>query len=326
MSKEKYKALSNSERSEIQTLLTKKKYSIRDIAKALERSPNTISYEIKNNSVDGIYNAKKAKAKSRKSRKSRRYQWRKIEHHPSLRIFIIEKLGRHWSPDSIAGYLKNQQDELPTVSKDQIYDWLYSTYGQPYCRHLLTKRYHPKKRKTNKTQRVMIPDRTPIQQRSEEANTRSRSGDWEGDTVVSGKKTQAKFALAVFQERQTRLAVTRLIPNLKPETFSSEAIGILENKKALTLTLDNGIENKQHSKITRSTNVQVFFCDPYASHQKGGVENLNKMYRRYIPKGCNIGNFTQDQIDQFTNIINSKPRRCLGYKSALQLAHEKGII
>ena len=70
----------------------------------------------------------------------------------------------------------------------------------------------------------------------------------------------------------------------------------------------------------------VYFCDPYSSYQKGGVENGNKMVRRYVPKGCDIGTFTQEQIDVFVTKINKKPRRCLGYKSALQLATEKGII
>src|SRR5471030_508239 len=117
-----FTGLSDAERSEISILL-KRDCSLREIAQALGRSPNTVSYEVKTNSVNGAYDPLKAKAKSRISRRSRRYQWRKIEHNPELRTFIVEKLSppNHWSPDSIAGYLKHEQSELPTVGKDQIY-------------------------------------------------------------------------------------------------------------------------------------------------------------------------------------------------------------
>ena len=326
MQAKKYTGLSDAERSEIEILL-KRQCSQREIAQALGRSPNTISWEIKVNSVNGEYVALKAKQKSRASRRSRRYQWRKIEHEPKLRDFIIERLAppHHWSPDAIAGYLKVQQTTLPTVGKDQIYAWLYSAYGQPYCQHLLSKRYRPKHRTANKTERVMIPNRVSIAERPAEANNRERPGDWEGDTVVSGKKTCSKAALAVTQERMTRLFGATLMPNLKPASFSTATNSMLANKLTLTLGLDNGIENKEHEDITAATGAAVYFCDPYASYQKGGVEHANKMLRRYIPKGCDINTFTQEQIDQFVLTINSKPRRCLGYKSALQCAHEKGI-
>jgi len=322
-----FTGLSDAERSEISILL-KRDCSLREIAQALGRSPNTVSYEVKTNSVNGAYDPLKAKAKSRISRRSRRYQWRKIEHHPALRTFIIEKLSppNHWSPDSIAGYLKHEQSELPTVGKDQIYAWLYSSYGQPYCQHLLSERYKPKHRNENKTDRVMIPDRVSITERPPSVEDRQEAGHWEGDTVVSGKRTHGKAALAVAQERTTRLIGAILIPNLKPESFTQATNDMLTDKRALTLSLDNGIENKQHAAITAATGVAVYFCDPYSSYQKGGVEHANKMLRRYLPKGCDLGNYTQAQVDDFVATLNRKPRRCLGYKSALQCATEKGII
>jgi IS30 family transposase len=322
----RFTGLSNPERSEIAILL-KRGCSKREIAQALGRSPNTISYEVKHNSVGGTYNPRKAKDKARVSRRSRRYQWQKIEHHPELRDFIIKKLkDDDWSPDSIAGHLKHEQTILPYVSTPQIYAWLYSSRGQPYCQHLLSQQYRPKPHKASGTERVMIPDRVGIEDRPAIVATRERPGDWEADTIVSGKKTHSKAALAVAQERQTRLLGIRLIPNLKPATFSAAAITLLERKLTHTLSLDNGIENKQHQEITHATGAAVFFCDPYSSYQKGGVENGNKMVRRYVPKGCDVGTFTQEQIDIFVTKINKKPRRCLGYKSALQLATEKGII
>lgn len=327
MKAKKYVGLSDAERSEIEILLGRA-CSIREIAEALGRSPNTISREIKTNSVNGEYVALKAKQKSRVSRRSRRYQWRKIEHEPLLRAFIIEKLAapHHWSPNGISGYLKHRQAELPYVSAPQIYAWLYSEWGQPYCQHLLSKRYRPKRRKAKATERVMIPNRVSVEERPLGATNRTRYGHWEGDTVVSGKRTGGKAALAVVQERKTRLIGAMLIPNLKPESFARAAVAMLASKHALSLSLDNGIENKQHAAITATTQTTVFFCDPYSPWQKGGVENANKMLRRYLPKGCDLSRFTQAQVDDFVATINNKPRRCLGYKSALELSLEKGIL
>lgn len=325
--RQKFVGLSDAERSEI-AILRQRDCSLREIAKALGRSPNTVSYELQKNSVGGVYDPLKAKQKSRVSRRSRRYQWQKIEHHPKLRAFVIERLAPpyDWSPRSISGYLRSQQTELPYVSTMQLYAWLYSSCGQPYCQYLSSHQYRPKKHRTKATERVMIPDRVPVEQRPLGATNRTRYGHWEGDTVVSGKKTGSKTALAVTVERKTRLIGARLIPNLKPESFAGATVALLAGKKTLSLTLDNGIENKQHAGITSAVGAGVFFCDPYSSWQKGSVEHANKLLRRYLPKGCDLGQFTQVQVDDFVATLNNKPRRCLGYKSALQLAEEKGII
>jgi IS30 family transposase len=328
----KYSGLSDTERSEIEILL-KKGYSQRDIAKVLDRSPNTISYEIKTNSVRNKatgeleYIANKAKVKSRVSRRNRRFQWYKIEQNVALRNFIIQKLKPpcYWSPDAIAGYLKTQQVELPYVSSTQIYHWLYSSLGQPYCQYLCTKRY---KRKTRikKTERVMIPDRNPITDRPETVDDRSVPGNWEFDTVVSSKKSGSTYALAVVQERCTKLLRVRLVPNLKPSPYAETIGSLVKDYVALTMTTDNGIENKQHQLITQATGATVYFTDPFSSYQKGGVENANKMIRRYFPKGTNFSNINQADVDYVVAVINNKPRRCLGYKTALQYAQEKGLL
>jgi IS30 family transposase len=326
MSNKKYTGLRDAERSEIE-ILRGRAYSIREIARALGRSPNTVSREITANSVNGEYIARKAKQKSRVSRRSRRYQWRKIEHEPALRAFIIEHLSspHHWSPDSIAGHFKYRQAALPYVGKDQIYAWLYSAYGQPYCQHLLSQRYRPNKRQAHKAGQHLIPDRVSITERPATVDARERPGDWEGDTIVSGKRTHATAAVAVTQERASKLIGAMLIPNLKPASFAAAAIAMIDGRQAHTISLDNGIENTGHAAITAATGAAVFFCDPYSSWQKGGVEHANKMLRRYLPKGCDLGSYTQAQVDQFVATINNKPRQRLGYKSALQLAHEKGI-
>lgn len=333
MGKDKrYLGLSDAERSEI-AILIRKRYSHREIARVLGRSPNTISREIKVNSVVNKntgkleYIATKAKAKARVSRRSRRFQWYKIEQNKKLRDFIIEKLKppNDWSPKVIAGYLKDEQTVLPYVSSPQIYHWLFSSLGQPYCQYLCTKRYHKKKR-IKKTERVMIPDRKPIAERPKIVGGRTEPGDWEFDSVVSGKRSKSTFALAVAQERATRLVRVTLVPNLKPVPYAKAINRLVDGLLVNTMTTDNGIENKQHKLITKATGAVVYFTEPYSSWQKGGVENANRMLRRYFPKGTNFANVTQAQVDQAVKTINNKPRLCLGYKSALQCAIEKGLL
>jgi transposase, IS30 family len=322
--RKKFLGLSDAERSEI-SILKERGCSVREIARALGRSPNTVSYELKHNSVDGIYDPLKAKQKSRVARRSRRYQQHKIERNVALREYVVAGLESGWNPDEISGAMK-QTNQPFYVSKTVIYDWLYSSYGQPYCQYLPSQRYRPKTRRTNPTERVMIPDRVSVGMRPLGATNRTRYGHWEGDTVVSGKRTGSKAALAVAQERKTKLIGALLIPDLRPVSFARATTAILASKKALSLTLDNGIENKQHAAITDATGVRVFFCDPYSSWQKGGVEHANKMLRRYLPKGCDLGNFDQTFVDAVVDRLNKKPRKILGYKSALQCAVEKGII
>ncbi|MGH2480915.1 MAG: IS30 family transposase [Ktedonobacteraceae bacterium] len=325
MNRKQFVGLQDAERSEI-SILKAKGYSLRAIAKALGRSPNTISYEIQANSVNGLYDPRKAKAKSRVSRRSRRYQWQKIEHYPQLRDFITTKLAEHWSPDAIAGYLKHRQSVLPTVSTPQVYAWLYSSRGQAHCEHLLSHRYRPRRRREQQAAQTMIPDRVSITERPAIVATRERPGDWEGDTVVSGKRTRSRAVLAVLQERSTRLLRARLLPNARPATFSTATVAMLRGKQVHTLTLDNGIENKQHQRIAAATGAKVYFCDPYSSWQKGSIEHANKLLRRYLPKGCDLGQFDQSFVDAVCDRLNKKHRKILGYKSALQCTYEKGLL
>jgi IS30 family transposase len=113
---------------------------------------------------------------------------------------------------------------------------------------------------------------------------------------------------------------------LKPGDYAETIVGLASGLEFKTLTTDNGIENKQHREITEQTGVPVFFTDPYSSWQKGGVENANKMLRHYFPKGTDFSSVTQAEVDAALWTINNKPRQCLGFKSAIQCAVEKGLL
>lgn len=313
----KAKKLTLAEREEISILL-RKQYSYRDIARALHRSPNTISYEIRSNRVKGVYDPQKAHAKAHVRLKYRRYQWRAINNNTSLKNYIIRGLKHHWNPDEISGSMR--EDKKPFyASKTAIYEWLYSIHGQRYCHLLYSKQYRKKKRTASK-ERTMISHRISITERPKEALGRKEAGHWEGDAVVSGKRGSG--ALAVALERKSRLLRATKVSSLAPVRYAHTLNTMTKGCNLKSWTFDNGIENRAHHLLEAS----VFFCDPYSSWQKGGVENANKMLRRYFPKGTNFSHVTQEAVDRAVFLINHKPRKILGYQNALAVARAEGVV
>jgi len=313
----KAKKIKKAERDEIFILL-KKKYSIRDISKALGRSPNSVSYEIKNNSTNSVYDPEKAEAKARVSLRMRRFQWQKINEDMKLKEYVINGLKQGWNPDEISGRMRREKKSF-NISRTAIYEWLHSYRGQAYCQYLYSKRYYQKKR-VKKTERVMIPNRVSILKRSRGAENRTRYGHWEKDAVCSGKRV--KNSLAVMQERKSRYVSARKTSGYSSLEHNQAILLMTENKKVLSLTYDNGIENREHEAL----GIPSFFCDPYSSWQKGGVENANKMLRRYIPKGTNLGTISEKYLNHILSLINNKPRKILNYRSALEVARANGVL
>ncbi len=314
----KREKLKSAERLEISILLGKG-YSLREIAGALNRVPNTISYEIKNNSVNGIYDPIKAQNKARLKLRQRRFQWKKIEEDIKLKQYVIESLKNHWNPDEISGRMERERKPF-YVSKTAIYEWLRSNRGQYWCRYLYSKRCYKKKRKKNKTERVMIPERVSIDKRFLGADNRTRYGHWEIDALVSGKK--GRGALAVMNERKSRLLVARKSWSLSSNLYIGVVQKMFLGLNVKSATFDNGIENKNHRELESPT----FFCEPYRSWEKGGVENANKMIRRYIPKGTNISKVPDWYVNRVVSIINNKPRKVLHYQTALEVATAAGVL
>lgn len=318
--KNKYTHITKSERLEI-AILINKEYNLRDIAKALNRSSSSISTEVRNHSTHGVYDPHKAHAKARKKRCCAKAHGKKINSNKALEIYIVDKLKQDWNPDEISGRMK-LDNELFYASKTAIYDWLYSMYGQRYCCYLASHRFKKKPRK-KKTKRAMIPNRVGIEHRSNVINQRLEYGHYEGDTIVSGKKTRSKTSLTVVSERKSKHVSIRKIKNLKPDTFNSSINSILDKQKIKSLTLDNGLENRYWEQLCIQ---YVYFCATYSSYQKGGVENVNRMIRKYIPKGCDMSKYSHRFIQKIEDILNNKPRKCLGYKTPHEVMIENDLL
>lgn len=324
-----YKHLNQEKRDRIQALKLAG-HRQKDIAKILKINESTVSREIKRNSVKDrktgnvLYKSSSAQIKSIKRRKNAKFQGKKIGKDDQIRGYVIYHLKKHWSPDDIAGRSRKDKRKLDfSISKNSIYRWLYSPCGQRYCKYLCTNRYSKKRRRKKKAEKALIPNRIGIELRFASANNRSRYGHFEGDTIVSGRKTGSKYALSVLCERKSRYVDVKKIKNLKPKT-NNAAIQKMTNriKKVKSITFDNGIENTKHEELEEPT----FFCSPYSSWQKGSVENANRMIRRFIPKGCDISLYSSGYVKKIVSIINNKPRKILGYATALEVMRENDLF
>lgn len=328
MKKKKYTQLSQFERDRIDALLDRG-HKQKEVAKIIDRDESTISREIKRNKRkrgkknkrQRKYEASLAGLKSYTRRKYAKYQGKKINEDDKLRESIINGLGRGWSPDEISGRMKKQR-KLFYASKTAIYEWLYSVWGQRYCRLLFSRRYNPKRRKIKKTKKNLISNRKGIELRPLGATNKTRYGHYEGDTIVSGKKTGSKEALAVAYERKAKYVDIKKIKALKPALMNSALTEITDSLLVKSITLDNGIENQDYEQL----GIPTFFCDPYSSWQKGGVENINRLIRRYVPKGSDIADYSDEYISQIVELLNNKPRKSLGYKTPMEVMREKNLF
>lgn len=308
-----YHHFTPAEQLELEILL-KRGYSNRAIARTLGCHHTTIGREKKRNRVKKKYKGKDAKIKARIRRRYSKFQGMKVRGHPDLQKFIIGKLKKGWTPEEIAGRLKTKRRDLPYVSAKGIYKWLYSVHGQKYCSLLCSQQLKPKKRRP-KAERSMISNRIGIEKRPEEANNRTAYGHAETDTAVSGKRHDSKEALAVLHERKARYVRLRKIPNMRPVSMTRALKKMAKNLKLSTLTYDNGIENRDHETVARDLKIKTYFCNPYHSWEKGGVENTIGRIRRYIPKGANLADYSEKDIAKIEHWLNHTPRKCLDWKT-----------
>jgi transposase, IS30 family len=313
-----YRHFTDSERSEISILL-RRGYSHRSIAEALARSQPSISREIRRNSAKGRYNPRSAKVKARNRRKCSKYQGMKVRERSDLEQYIVAGLKAQMTPEEISGRIKEIDTHIPSISAKGIYKWLYSAFGQQYCHLLPKQRYRPKKKKGKKTKRVMIPNRIGIEKRHAGANNRSRYGHFETDTMLSGKKTGSKAALTVIHDRKARYTRLKKIPNLKPAVNAQAIVAMGNDLRRISITNDNGIENRHHERVATLLKIKTFFCHSYASWQKGSIENTIGRIRRFIPKGSDLNDYSDEDIQRIEDWLNHTPRKCLGYRTPYEI-------
>ena len=300
--------------------------SLREIGRRLGRSHTSISRELKRNgvTVPESYQPEVAHKKALQRQSIARH-YRRQDHEPLLR-YVEGRLSIDWPPAAISGRLKLRYPDDPKmrISPETIYRWaaLDSRQGGELHRHLRRRHKHRRRQKRYGAGRRFIPERVGIEERPAIVNERSRFGDWEGDLVVGSRSTRA---IATHVERKSRYLKASLLENRKAETFNTAAIPTyLQVPKALrqTLTLDNGKEFARFKELELSTELKVFFADPYASWQRGTNENTNGLLRFYFPKGTDFSQVSEDELYRAVRRINYRPRKCLGYRTPYEVMRD----
>jgi len=292
-------------------------------AKVLKVNEGTISREIRRYSrEDGIYDAEVAILRASIKRSNSKYQGYQIEKNTDLKEYIIKHLKKKRSPDEISGRMRRDKEKF-YGSKNAIYSWLRSPFGQRYCKYLCTKRYTRKPQKKDGVKREMIPNMVSFREAPLGSLNKTRYGNGEVDTMVSPKKSEEKEALAVVTFRKEKLVCLKKIENLKPDSMAYAVQEIKKETNILSLIADRGIENKKH----QSFGVDTFFCDPHSPWQKPHVENQNGLLRKWwFPKGTRWKNVSEERIQKAENHLNNKWRKSLGYMSAYEVALAHGTI
>lgn len=295
----------------------KGKLSVRQIARFLNRDHSVVSREIKRNrNPDGKYVAEHAQAKA--DRLSHKTNVRLLNNNPYLRRYVISSIrDDQLSPEQIAGRLKvapPSEIKDNSISHESIYQWIYSEQKWLY-RYLRRKKRATRQKHYSRKNRPAntVPERISIHQRPRVIDEKTRLGDWESDSV---KFTKQKTALSVQYERKSMLARITKVDNLgKDETYRAITESIDSTPQYLwnSITFDNGGEAARHMELRNDYNIGTYFCDPYASWQKGGVENLNGLIRQYLPRKTNLGIMTQSDITLIQEKLNNRPRKGLGY-------------
>lgn len=317
-----FSQLNNEKRYSLEALIFEG-HNQKSCAKVLKVNEGTISREINRYSrEDGIYDAEMAIAKARVKRSNSKYQGYQIEKNPDLKKYIIINLKKKRSPDEISGRMKKDKEKF-YASKNAIYSWLRSPYGQQYCKYLCTKRYDQKPQKKDGVKREMIPNMVSFNEAPLGSLNKTRYGNGEVDTIVSPKKSEEREALAVVTFRKEKLVRLKKIENLKPDNMANAVQEIKKETKILSLIADRGIENKKH----QSFGVDTFFCDPHSPWQKPHVENQNGLLRKWwFPKGTRWKDVSEERIQKAENHLNNKWRKSLGYLSAYEVALVHGTI
>jgi IS30 family transposase len=318
----KYRHLSRVERGQIM-FMSRWGKGVSQIARELGWHKSTISRELRRNRdyLLGYYWDENAQRRtdSRRQAASRRYRMK----NERIRSYVREKLEAGWSPELISGRIGL---DLPGcgISHEAIYQYIYHLEGlerDTYIRCLRRSHRRRRKRGTGKAQRKSrIPTRISIEERPAVVESREQMGHWEGDSLVSSRNSVMLYSLVERRTRMVKLTRIRGRDGKRTAAAIVRRLGPLPPEARRTLTLDNGFEHTRHEQITEAIGTRCFFCDPYSAWQRGTNENRNGLIRYFFPKGTDFARLTQAEIERVELAINTRPMKCLGFKTPLEVA------
>lgn len=306
------------EREKIETYLRMKKEKMW-IAQKIKRDYSIIKREIKRNSGKCLpYTAavadKLAKQRAKKTNIRKLDKPKNVE----LKKFVEEKLEEDLSPEQITGILKEYPKDniTETISHESIYDYIYhhAEKQKEFYKHLRTGRKKRQRKFSRKKHKNTIKERVSIHLRPMEITEKKEYGHWENDLVEFGRKQSE--VLSVKYERKAMLCRLHKLKSKKAEENENSITKTIESFPHYwfqSVTRDNGKENANHTQTLNDFGIPTYFCDPYASWQKGGIENLNKLIRQYLPKKCDFAKITNGDIYEIQEKLNNRPRKLNNY-------------
>jgi IS30 family transposase len=293
--------------------------TLRGIARGLRRAVSTVSQEVARHGGREGYRAAQADRAAWES--ARRPKTCLLARSHRLQRIVASKLRQDWSPQQIAGWLRDQFPRLPEmwVSHETIYRSLFvqarGALKKELIGHLRSKRGMRRPRHAVDGRiGERIADAVSISQRPAEVEDRAVPGHWEGDLVEGARGT----FIATLVERRSRFVVLVKLAEKRTDVVVEALIKAVRRLPAAlrkSLTWDRGSELTQHAKFTVATDVKVYFCDPYSPWQRGSNENTNGLLRQYYPKGMDLSGITQAQLDGVARRLNTRPRETLEWKT-----------
>ncbi len=298
---------------------------VRAIARQLQRSPATISREIKRNHGRSEYRATSAERRAWKC--GRRPKTCKLAVLPRLRRAVATKLRVNWSPRQIAGWLRRTFPGLPlmNVSHETIYRTLFiqarGALKAELAKHLRTGRKRRRPHREAKSTTASIVDGISISERPPEVEDRAVPGHWEGDLLFG---TVSSY-MATLVERTTRYCMLVRVTSKDTRVVTAaiqKQMARLPEHLRKSLTWDRGSEMSGHKEFSVAADLPVYFADPRSPWQRGSNENTNGLLRQYFPNGEDVSRFTQAQLDRVAFQLNGRPRETLEFQTPAEVFNQ----
>jgi IS30 family transposase len=288
------------------------------MAKALGRSQSTLSREISRNSGQRGYRHQQAHRLAEQRHKNKSKAVKLTE---EIKQLITGYLKQDWSPEQIVGRLG--KEGIIKLHHETIYQYILADKkaGGTLYKHLRHQNKTYRKRYGFAHNRTGIPNRVDIEQRPQEANERKRVGDWEADTILG---RHHKGAIMTLDERKSKLRLAAPLQSKKAQHVTPATIALLQPIESFvkTITFDNGKEFSLHEAIAKALGCDTYFARPYHSWERGQNENANGLLRQYFPKTRELVNVAMKQVFEAVDKLNSRPRKCLGFKTPYEVFEE----
>lgn len=300
--KKKYGHFSEADRIQL-AVLKAEGYKVSEIAERLNKDKSSLYRELGRNFVEPCYSGEKA----HKISVNRYGKESLLESNLLLQSEVVRLLKQHYSPRQIEVTLKKNREQY--VSHETIYKFAYSDEGKLLGLPSWLPRKHRKRkpRIKNKVKRSPIPNRNPLKNRPIHINDRSNFGHWEGDLMIF---SNTNTNLITLRERLSRVMIAIKNPSKHADVTAKKIISNFRGtlrELIDSLTLDNGGEFAKHEDIAKKLQLETFFCDPYSSWQKGGVEQGNGVIRIELPRSTDIDSLSQHSINNMMRNINNRP-------------------